>query len=50
MTGNQFTMTHNELKIDRPAPLLGQHNEEILGEKLGYTPEQVAQLKEDGVL
>ena len=33
-----------------PAPLLGQHNEEILTESLGYTQEQVGQLKADGVI
>ena len=50
VTGNQIKFTNKKVKIDRPAPLLGQHNEEILHEKLGYTPEQVAQLKEEGVL
>ena len=33
-----------------PAPLLGQHNEEVLTEILGYTNEQVDRLKEDGVI
>jgi formyl-CoA transferase len=28
------------------SPLLGQHNEEVLGEWLGYSPEKVAKLKE----
>jgi len=32
------------------APLLGQHNEEVFAELLGYTPEQVRQLKERGIL
>jgi len=32
------------------APLLGQHTEEILGELLGYTDEDVARLKADGVI
>jgi formyl-CoA transferase len=32
------------------APLLGQHNEEVYAEVLGYTPEQVQQLKERGIL
>ena len=30
--------------IRRPAPLLGQHNQEILGDQLGYTAEQIATL------
>src|SRR3989442_11055106 len=33
-----------------PAPVLGQHNEEVYAEMLGYTPEQVRQLKERGIL
>ncbi len=33
-----------------PAPLLGQHNREILSERLGYTEEQVAELKSDGII
>jgi crotonobetainyl-CoA:carnitine CoA-transferase CaiB-like acyl-CoA transferase len=32
------------------APLLGEHNEEILGELLGYSAEQVAALREAKVL
>jgi formyl-CoA transferase len=32
------------------APLLGQHNEEVYVEILGYTPEQVQQLRARGVL
>ncbi len=32
------------------APLLGEHNTEVLKEQLGYTEEQVAELTEKGVL
>ena len=32
------------------APLLGQHNAEVLKELLGYSDERIAQLKEQGVL
>ena len=32
------------------SPLLGQHNEEVYGEMLGYTKEQVAALKADKVV
>ena len=35
--------------IRRPPPLLGQHNEEVLSEE-GYTPEQIADLRERGVI
>jgi len=33
-----------------PAPMLGQHNSEVLTEVLGYTKEQVGRLKADGVI
>ncbi len=33
-----------------PAPLLGEHNSEVLTEVLGYTDEQVGRLKADGVI
>ena len=35
--------------IDREAPLYGEHSEEIL-EAAGYGPDQIAQLKSDGVI
>jgi crotonobetainyl-CoA:carnitine CoA-transferase CaiB-like acyl-CoA transferase len=34
----------------QPAPRLGEHNEEILCDLLGYSPEQVKELGETGVL
>jgi len=37
-------------EIQRPPPLLGQHTDEILSETLGCTPEQIAELRADGVL
>lgn len=33
-----------------PSPLLGQHNEEVYGEWLGYTPAQVHELREEKVI
>jgi crotonobetainyl-CoA:carnitine CoA-transferase CaiB-like acyl-CoA transferase len=35
--------------IDRPAPMFGQHNDEILAE-LGVSPDAVAELRRDGVI
>jgi formyl-CoA transferase len=34
----------------KPAPLLGQHNEEILTELLGYTKDQVQELKRETII
>ncbi len=36
--------------ITRHAPALGEHNDEVYAEMLGYTAEQVAKLKEDGII
>jgi crotonobetainyl-CoA:carnitine CoA-transferase CaiB-like acyl-CoA transferase len=35
---------------DIQAPLLGEHNAEVLKEQLGYTAEQVAELQEKGIV
>ena len=37
-------------KVERPAPLLGQHNEEVFCHRLGYTKQELVQLKEAGVI
>jgi len=36
-------------RIDRPAPLLGQHTAEVLAE-LGISPEAIGRLAADGVI
>jgi crotonobetainyl-CoA:carnitine CoA-transferase CaiB-like acyl-CoA transferase len=35
--------------VSRPAPLLGQHNEEVL-EELGYGKERIQEFRKDGVI
>lgn len=55
-TRGDFTMPAWPVKMSAShvplsaAPLLGQHNTEVLGEMLGYTPEQVAGLKSEKVI
>jgi len=37
-------------KVEKPPALLGQHNEEILSTLLGYTKEQIAELRKEKVI
>jgi hypothetical protein len=41
--------TRFEAKARRPAPLLGEHNDEVLKE-LGYSDGEIAKLREDKVI
>jgi CoA:oxalate CoA-transferase len=36
--------------VDAPAPVLGEHNGEVYRRLLGYTEEQLARLKEEGIV
>ena len=38
------------LKIAHRAPLIGEHNKEIYEKELGFTPEQLAELKQAGII
>ena len=49
MPGWPVKMSRSEVSVE-PAPLLGQHSEEVLGELLGYSPDQVAALREQQVI
>jgi formyl-CoA transferase len=49
MFGPLFTMSANEPVIGRPAPVLGEHNDEVLTEA-GYTEAEIAKLRESGVV
>ncbi len=47
--GRPFVMSESPWDVRRPAPLLGQHNQEIL-EGLGYGSSDVARLRTQGVI
>jgi crotonobetainyl-CoA:carnitine CoA-transferase CaiB-like acyl-CoA transferase len=50
LVGPVAKMSGSTEPVTRPAPLLGQHNAEILREMLGYSDEQIGQLKADAVI
>jgi CoA:oxalate CoA-transferase len=50
MAGVPIKMSATPGSVDKPAPMLGQHSAEILGEILGFTPEDVEGLRERNVL
>ncbi len=50
LTGNQLKFTNKKVKDFAPAPVLGQHTQEILKEKLGIEADEFEKLKMDGVI
>jgi len=50
LVGPPIKMSNQMTALVQPAPRLGEHNEDILCDLLGYSPEQVMELGETGVL
>jgi CoA:oxalate CoA-transferase len=50
LVGPVAKMSSDPEPLIAPAPLLGQHNAEVLTEILGYTDGEVSRLKADGVI
>ena len=48
--GNAIRLSRNPVMYRRPAPTLGQHNDEILGGELGVPAEELARLREIGAI
>jgi benzylsuccinate CoA-transferase BbsF subunit len=48
--GVGWQMAPSACKVRKPAPLLGADTEDILLNLLGYSPQDVARLREEGVL
>ena len=49
-TGIPWRLTHAPNGVHAPAPLLGQHTDQVLGDILGYSDQQITRLKEEQVL
>ncbi|MDP2919443.1 MAG: CoA transferase [Dehalococcoidia bacterium] len=50
MPGAPFKMMLTPWKTESPAPLLGQHNTEVICNGLGYTRDDLERLREQGVI
>ena len=48
--GAPFKMSESPWQIKHPTPLLGQHNEEVYCDLLGYTKEDLVKLREGGII
>lgn len=48
--GAPFRMSQTPSQVFRPAPLLGEHNEQIYGHRLGLSRRDLVRLEENGVI
>jgi len=48
--GAPYKMSATPLAIDQPAPLLGQHNEAVYCDMLGYRREQLVRMRQLGII
>ena len=48
--GIPFKCSRTPGKVERPSPLVGEHNELILGKYLKISKEEIGRLKEEGVI
>ncbi len=50
MPGAPFMMKATSWRAGGPAPVAGQHNHEVLADGLGFTGEQLARLRSEGII
>ncbi len=48
--GAPYKLSATPWEIRRPAPLLGEHNGAIYGRVLGYSRQELARMKEEGII
>ncbi len=48
--GAPFKSEETPWQVRRPAPLLGQHNDEVYRDKLGYSKDDLVKLRERGII
>jgi CoA:oxalate CoA-transferase len=48
--GAPFKMSMSPWQIERTAPLLGEHNEKVLCERLGYSRQELVKMRQAGII
>lgn len=48
--GAPFSLSATPAKIERPAPLLGEHNEKVYCQMLGYSRQDLVKLRQAGII
>jgi len=48
--GAPYQFSQTPAQVVRSAPRLGEHNEEVLGKRLGYTRQELVRMRESGVI
>ncbi len=48
--GNPIKLSRTGEETFSPAPLLGEHTDEVFSELLGYSAEEIGSLREQGVI
>ena len=48
--GAPYQLSETPWQLGRPAPSLGEHNEEIYCNRLGYTREELVRLRQGGIV
>ena len=48
--GIPFKLSKSRVEVRSPAPTLGQHNANVLGDLLGLSPQQLVKLEHDGII
>lgn len=50
VTNSHIKMSETKQGFRHPAPMLGQHNEEVYGSLLGYSKEKLEQMRAEGII
>jgi crotonobetainyl-CoA:carnitine CoA-transferase CaiB-like acyl-CoA transferase len=50
LVASPIKMSATPVRIDSPPPLLGQHTDDILASQLGLSPQEIMQLRQQGVV